>query len=104
MTNVPKIVELRPGMEHLNFRVKLSKKNEVRKVKTFTGIEHMILEGEISDVEKSIGFAAWNEKIELFKDIVPGDVVELTDCFVTSYKGVLQVNIGRDSNAVKVSA
>jgi ssDNA-binding replication factor A large subunit len=103
MSNAPKIAELRPGMEHLNFKVKVSKKNEVRKVKTFTGIEHMILEGEISDGESSISFAAWNEKIELFRDIAPGDTVNLTDCFVTSYKRILQVNVGRDSNVVKVS-
>jgi ssDNA-binding replication factor A large subunit len=102
--NTPKLGELRPGMEHLNFKVKVSKKNEARKVKTFTGVKHMILEGEISDGDNSISFAVWNEKIELFKDIAPGDTVDLTDCFITSYKGVLQVNVGRDSNAVKVSA
>lgn len=90
-------------MEHINFKVKVSKKNDVRKVKTFTGVEHMILEGEINDGEGSISFAAWNEKIELFKDIAPGDMVELIDCFVTSYKRILQVNVGRDSSVVKVS-
>ena len=103
MTPAPKISELRPGMEHLDFKVKVSKKNEARKVKTFTGVEHTILEGEIGDGESSISFAAWNEKIELFRDIVVGDTVELTDCFVTSYKGILQVNVGRDSNVIKVS-
>ncbi len=103
MTPAPKISELRPGMEHLDFKVKVSKKNEARKVKTFTGVEHTILEGEIGDRESSISFAAWNEKIELFRDIVVGDTVELTDCFVTSYKGILQVNVGRDSNVIKVS-
>jgi ssDNA-binding replication factor A large subunit len=104
MTNTPKIAELRPGMEHLNFKVKVSKKNEARTVKTFTGVEHKILEGEINDGEGSISFAAWNEKIELFGDIAPGDTLELTDCFVTSYKGILQVNVGRGSSVVKVSA
>jgi ssDNA-binding replication factor A large subunit len=103
MTTAPKISKLRPGMEHLDFKVKVLKKNEVRKVKTFTGVEHMILEGDINDGEGSISFAVWNEKIELFKDIVAGNTVELTDCFVTSYKGILQVNIGRDSNVTKVS-
>ena len=104
MTAAPKISELRPGMEHLDFKVRVSKKTEVRKVKTFTGTEHMILEGEISDGEGSISFAVWNEKIELFRDIIASDMVELTDCFVTSYKGILQVNVGRDSNVVKVNA
>jgi hypothetical protein len=98
----PNLGELRPGMEHLNFRVKIVKKNMVRKVKTFTGVVHSILEGEISDGETSLSFAVWNEKIELFDSIYSGDTIELTECFVSSFKGVLQVNVGRDSNAKKV--
>ncbi len=74
----------------------------VRKVKTYSGVEHNILEGEINDGASSIGFAVWNEKIDLFKDFVVDDSVVLTDCFVTSFKGVLQVNVGRDSDAKKV--
>jgi ssDNA-binding replication factor A large subunit len=101
--NTPKLGELRPGMEHLNFKVKIAKISGVRKVKTFTGVEHSILEGEISDGANSISFAVWNEKIELFNGLFAGDIVELTDCFVTSFKGVLQVNVGRDSCVTKVS-
>ncbi len=89
-------------MEHLTFKVKVTKVMGIRKVKTYSGVEHNILEGEISDGASSIGFAVWNEKIDLFKDIAVGDGVELTDCFITSFKGVLQVNVGRDSEAKKV--
>jgi ssDNA-binding replication factor A large subunit len=103
-SNTPRLGELRPGMEHLNFKVKITKNIGVRKVKTYSGVEHSILEGEINDNVSSISFAVWNEKIELFNNISVGDSVELTDCFVTSYKGVLQVNIGRDSGAQKIEA
>jgi ssDNA-binding replication factor A large subunit len=102
--NALRLSELRPGMEHLEFRVKVTKMVGVRKVKTYSGVEHSILEGEISDGTSSIGFAVWNEKIDLFKGINIGDMLELTDCFVTSFKGVLQVNVGRDSNIKKVEA
>lgn len=102
--NTPRIGELRPGMEHLNFKVKITKLTGVRKVKTFSGVEHSILEGEISDGASSISFAVWNETIELLKGISVGDIVELTDCFVTSYKGILQVNVGRESGVKKVEA
>jgi len=91
-------------MEHLTFKVKIIKKAGVRKVKTYSGVEHSILEGEISDGVSSISFAVWNEKIDSFKDIEEGDSVEITDCFVTSFKGVLQVNVGRDSEARKIEA
>ena len=102
--NTPRIAELRPGMEHLNFKVKITKLTGVRNVKTFSGVEHSILEGEISDGTSTISFAAWNEIIELFKGIPIGDSVELTECFVTSYKGILQVNVGRESGVKKVEA
>ena len=100
----PRLGELRPGMENLNFKVKITKKIGVRKVKTYSGVEHSILEGEINDDISSLSFAVWNEKIELFNGISVGDKVELKDCFVTSYKGVLQVNVGRDSGAQKIEA
>jgi ssDNA-binding replication factor A large subunit len=98
----PRLGELRPGMEHLEFKVNIANIKGVRKVKTYSGIEHSILEGELSDNISTISFAAWNEKIDLFIGIVMGDTVSLSDCFVTSYKGVLQLNIGRDSIVQKI--
>ena len=103
-SNAPRLSELRPGMEHLNFTATISKMAGIRKVKTYTGVEHVILEGEITDSQSSISFAAWNEKTDLFTNIKVGDKVELVNCFVTSFKGVLQVNVGRDSDARKIEA
>lgn len=89
-------------MEHLDFRVKMTRIIGIRNVKTFSGVEHRILEGELENESGSRGFAVWNEKIELFTDLSTGDEVEIRDCFITSFKGVLQVNVGRDSDAKKV--
>jgi ssDNA-binding replication factor A large subunit len=102
--NAPRIEELRPGMEHLTFKVKIVKILGVRKVKTYSGVEHSILEGDINDGVSSISFAAWNEKIDLFSNVSVGDIFKITDCFVTSYKGILQVNVGRDSLVQKIEA
>ena len=103
-SNAPRLGELRPGMEHLNFTATISKMTGIRKVKTYTGVEHAILEGEITDGQSSISFAVWNEKADLFSGIKVGDKMELVNCFVTSFKGVLQVNVGRDSDARKIEA
>ena len=100
--NTPRLSELRPGMEHLNFTVIISKISGLRKVKTYSGIEHTILEGEITDGQDKVSFAVWNEKTDFFSGIKVGDRVVLTNCFVTSFKGILQVNIGRDSDTKKV--
>jgi ssDNA-binding replication factor A large subunit len=100
----PHIKDFRPGMDHLNLKVKITKLSGIRKVKTYTGVEHSIFEGEISDGDGTISFAVWNEKIESFNGLAVGDDVELTNCFVTSFKGILQVNVGRDSDAAKIGA
>jgi ssDNA-binding replication factor A large subunit len=100
----PLIKDFRPGMDKLKLKVKVTKLSGVRKVKTYTGVEHSIFEGELSDGEGTIGFAVWNEKIGLFNGVVVGDEMLLKNCFVTSFKGVLQVNVGRDSEAEKVTA
>lgn len=103
-SNTPPLSGLRPGMEHLNFTITISKMSGIRKVKTYTGVEHTILEGEVTDGQTSVSFAVWNEKADLFSGIKVGDKVELVNCFVTSFKGVLQINVGRDSDARKVEA
>jgi ssDNA-binding replication factor A large subunit len=100
----PRIKDFRPGMDKLNLRVKVTKLLGARKVKTYTGVEHSIFEGELSDGEGTIGFAVWNEKIDLFNGVAVGDEMLLSNCFVTSFKGILQVNVGRDSEAEKVTA
>jgi ssDNA-binding replication factor A large subunit len=94
--------KLRPGMEHLNFITKIIKIIGVRNVKTYSGLEHKILEGEMTLKDGSIGFAVWNDAIEFFKNIEANDLVQLKNCFITSYKGVLQVNVGRDSSIIKI--
>jgi len=96
------IKKLRPGMEHLEFITTIIKLNEIRTVKTYSGLEHKILEGEMILDDGKIGFAVWNDAINFFKDVNIDDKVHLKNCFITSYKGVLQVNVGRDSAITKI--
>ena len=99
-----KLADLRPGMEHLDFKLTIVRISGVRKVKTYSGLEHSILEGEVTDNNTVIPFAVWNEKISLFDKLTPSDEVELLNCFITSFKGVLQLNVGRDSSVRREGA
>lgn len=96
------IKNLRPGMEHLTFETKIVKISGIRKIQTYSGIEHQILEGEMILKDGIIGFVVWNNLIEQFVNIKVNDKVRLTNCFITSYKGILQVNVGRDSLIIKI--
>ena len=97
-----KLIDLRPGMEHIKLKLKIVKIIGQRQIKTYSGLNHLILEGEVTDDSNNIPFAVWNETISLFDKIQSGDWIEISDCFVTSFKGILQINIGRDSTIKKV--
>jgi replication factor A1 len=97
-----RLADLRPGMEHMDFRVRVTKLNEVRKVKTYSGLEHTLMEGEVADDSGNVSFTVWNEKIAELEGIEIGDLVEMKNCFITSFRGIIQINVGRDSSVIKM--
>ena len=88
-------------MENIDLELELVEINEPREVTTYTGIKHLLLECTVKDSSRTMNLTVWNEKIELLENLSPGDQVEFTNCFVTSFKGVLSVNVGRDSDLRK---
>lgn len=96
-----KLSELRPGMENVTLEVELLSLEEPREVETYTGLKHTILEGVVRDASGSMGLTVWNERIEELKGIKPGDELLLAGVFVSSYKGELSANVGRDSSISK---
>ena len=95
--------ELRPGMENINLRVKLLNLNEPREVPTNYGVTHTIVEGIVEDESGKIGLTIWNEKIEALESILSDSMIELKNCFITSFKGVLSINVGRDSEISSIN-
>jgi replication factor A1 len=96
-----KLNGLRPGMEKVDLRVKVLRLKEPRRVTTNTGITHVLVEGEVEDETGKLGLTVWNELIEQLKGIDAGSTVDLRNCFITSFRGVLSVNVGRDSKIEK---
>jgi ssDNA-binding replication factor A large subunit len=92
-----KLYELRPGMEKVDLRVEILGLKEPRQVTTNSGLTHTLVEGEVEDETGKMGLTVWNEKIEQLERIEVGKTVDLLNCFITSFRGVLSVNVGRDS-------
>lgn len=88
-------------MEKVDLRVKVLRLKEPRRVTTNTGITHVLVEGEVEDETGKLGLTVWNELIEQLKGIDAGSTVDLRNCFITSFRGVLSVNVGRDSKIEK---
>lgn len=88
-------------MENIDLELKLVKITEPREVTTYTGIKHFLVECTVNDSSMTMNLTVWNEKIELLENLSQGDHIELKNCFITSFKGVLSVNVGRDSDLRK---
>lgn len=95
-----KLGSLRPGMEHVDLKVRVIELNEPREVTTYTGVEHVLVDGEVEDKTGRADLAVWNDSIKQLDGVGVGSEVKLKDCLITSFKGVLQVNVGRDSEII----
>jgi len=96
-----KISKLRPGMEKVDLQVRILSLKEPREVTTYTGVKHVLVEGEVEDETGSAVLTVWNELIGELEGVEMGGTVELRNCFITSFKGVIHVNVGRDSAIIK---
>ena len=97
-----KIKGLRPGMEGVDLEVSILRLEEQREVTAHSGITHFIVEGEVEDDSGSIRLTVWNESIEQLMNVNLGNRLELKNCFITSFKGVLSVNVGRESKVLQL--
>lgn len=96
------IKDLRPGMEGVDLKVSILRLEEKREVTTHSGITHVLVEGEVEGDSGRIRLTVWNESIEQLMNVNLGDRLELKNCFITSFKGVLSVNVGRDSKVLQL--
>lgn len=87
-------------MEHVDIHVRVVNLEEPRDVETNYGVTHVLVEGQVEDDSGGMRLTVWNEKIEQIDGVKVGDMAELKDCFITSFKGVLSINVGRDSEIV----
>jgi len=96
-----KIEGLRPGMENIDLDVTVLNLKEPKHVTTYSGLEHVLVEGEVEDDTGKAFLTVWNEQIDQLDGIAIGNIVGLKNCFISSFKGVIHVNIGRDSEIIK---
>jgi replication factor A1 len=93
------IRDLKPGMSSVNIRVTVSKILKPKQIITGKGVEHEILEAKVEDETGAITLVLWNEKILLLK---VGDVLQIGNGFMTSFKGDWKINVGKYGEITKV--
>jgi len=95
-----KVLDLKPGMSHVNISVKALNTSESKQVVTSAGVDHEILELEVGDKSGSIKLVLWDEKI--IAGLKKGDTVKIENGFVTSFKGTWRTNVGRYGSITKI--
>ena len=92
------IRDLKPGMGNINMKVKVSNISKSKQIITGAGVDHEIVELEVQDETGSMTVVLWDDKIIPIK---VGDTLQIKNGFVTSFKGVWRINVGKYGNAVK---
>lgn len=80
-------------MSNVNLTVKVLEAPESKQTVTSGSVEHEIVELNVGDKSGSIKLVLWDEKI--IPNLKTGDKVEIENGFVTSFKGVWRINVGR---------
>ncbi|MEM3602468.1 MAG: OB-fold nucleic acid binding domain-containing protein [Candidatus Bathyarchaeia archaeon] len=88
-----KIRELRNGMKRVNVEAKVIEKSDPREVLSrFKDTTHKVATAIIADETGQIKLTLWNDQINQVK---VNDKVKVENGYVTSFKGEIQLNVGR---------
>lgn len=88
-----KIKDLRNGMKRVEIEAKVSEKSETREVMArFSDTTHRVATAIIGDETGTIKLTLWNEQIG---QVNVNDKVKVENGYVTSFRGEIQLNIGR---------
>lgn len=85
---------LQDGSKRVSIKVQIGEKGSVREVHSkFKDETYRLCDATvIDDNGDSIKLSLWNEQIEM---VQVGDKVQIDNGYVTSFKGELQLNIGK---------
>lgn len=80
-------------MKRVSVEAKVVEKGDVREVKSrFKDETYRIVDAVIADETGSVKLTLWNEQIE---QVNVGDNVKVDNGYVTSFKGEIQLNVGK---------
>ena len=86
-------------MSSVNIKVTVSEILKPKQVITSKGVEHEIFEAKVKDETGAITLVLWDEKVFPLK---VGDVLQIGNGFVTSFKGEWRINVGKYGEIAKL--
>jgi replication factor A1 len=88
-----KIKELRDGMKRVNVRGTVSEKSDPREVTSrFKDQTYRVATVLLTDETGTVKLTLWNDQIEM---VSVNDMIRIENGYVTSFRGEIQLNVGR---------
>jgi replication factor A1 len=94
-----KLRNIKPGMSHVSAKIRVVSTAEVQRITTGRGIEHDVQELKVEDESGMITLVLWDEKIIPLK---AGDLLQIENGFVTSFKGDWRINVGKYGEMTRI--
>lgn len=80
-------------MKRVSVEAQVVEKGDVREVKSrFKDETYRIVDAVLADESGSVKLTLWNEQIEM---VNVGDKIKIENGYVTSFKGEIQLNVGK---------
>ena len=86
-------------MSNVNVKLKVLDVSEPDQIITGKGVEHKILELEAGDDTGTMKIVLWDDKVIPLK---VGDIVQVENGFVSSFKGEWRINVGKYSEITRI--
>lgn len=87
------IKELQDGQKRVSVEAKVVEKGDPREVKSrYKDEVYHIVDAVVADESGSIKLTLWNEQIDL---VNVGDNIKIENGYITSFKGEIQLNVGK---------
>jgi len=88
-----KIKDLRDGMKRVEVEAKVVEKTGPREVLSrYKDVVHRVANATISDGTGNIKLTLWNDQID---QVNVNDSIKIENGYVTSFRGEIQLNVGR---------
>jgi len=85
-------------MSDVDVRLTVLSVSGTKQIITGSGIEHEIVEADVEDETGKIKLVLWDDRVISLK---VGDVVQVRNGFVSSFKGEWRINVGKSGEVKK---
>ncbi len=87
------IKDLQDGQKRVSVEAKVVEKGDPREVRSrYKDEVYHIVDAVVADESGSIKLTLWNEQIDL---VNVGDNIKIENGYITSFKGEIQLNVGK---------